>query len=465
MSDKLQKKSKGTLSVFQLAMMTTISVASLRGLPAMAIEGYASILMYLIPALLFLVPTALVSAELGTTYSGGIFEWITKAFGKRLGFLAIWLQWIQNVVWFPIQLAFIASACAFVIGDPGGLSNSGIYTGIMIIVVYWIATFLALKGGNLFAKLSTIGGVIGILIPAGLLVVLAGIWLTTQKVSPDLANSSFLPKISGLSSLVLIISNILSYAGMEMNAVHVAQMKNPKKDFTKAIILAFGMILGIFIIPTLAIAVAVPASKIGMADGILVAFSTFFDYFGLPFMSNILALMIVLGALASVITWVAGPSRGLLAAAHQGLLPRKLQSTNQHGVQSSILVFQGVIVSLLALIYVIVPNVSDVFMALIGMASALYLIMYLFMFAASIILRKKDPDTPRGYKVPALLGVSTLGFIACALAFIVSFVPSSNEATIAPQLYPLVVLAVVVVLGVPPLIFYALRRPSWKAKD
>lgn len=69
-----------------MTIMTTITVASLRGLPAMAIEGKASIIMYLVPAILFLVPTALVGAELASTYQGGIYVWVKEAFGNKWGF-------------------------------------------------------------------------------------------------------------------------------------------------------------------------------------------------------------------------------------------------------------------------------------------------------------------------------------------------------------------------------------------
>lgn len=220
---------KSTLSVFQIAVMTTISVASLRTLPPMAEEGRASILMYIIPAILFLVPTSLVSAEFATTYKGGVYIWIREAFGNRMGFVAIWLQWVQNVVWYPVQLAFVAAALAFTI-NRGNLSNSGLFTAIVIIVVYWFSTFLAFKGGNLFAKVSSIGGMIGVLIPGAILIILGLLWVAQgQPISESYLQSSYIPKITGISSLVLIVSNVLSYAGMEMNAVHAGQMENPKK--------------------------------------------------------------------------------------------------------------------------------------------------------------------------------------------------------------------------------------------
>jgi amino acid transporter len=417
--------------------------------------------MYLVPAILFLVPTALVGAELGTTYKGGVYVWVREAFGNRFGFLAVWLQWIQNVVWFPIQLAFVAAALAYMIGK-GNLSNSGLFMGVVIIVVYWLATLLALRGGNLFAKFSSIGGLVGTLIPAGILILLGIIWMaTSHPVSQSLTQSSFIPKITGVSSLVLLISNVLAYAGMEMNAVHAGEMNNPRKNYTKAMLVAFGLVLGIFIIPALAIAVAVPADKLGMANGIMVAFQTFFDSLKISWMSNVMAAAIVFGAIASVVNWVAGPSKGVMDAARNGLLPPVLQKQNKHGVQIGILIPQAAIVTILALIYVIVPNVSAVFEALIGMAAALYVVMYIFMFAAAIVLRKKEPNAPRGYKVPALTLVAGVGLVACVLAFIMSFFPASGENAIPQGIYPLIVAAVVIVLGVPPLIFYAVRKAGW----
>lgn len=461
----MNKPKKSYLSVFQMTMMTTITVASLRSLPAMAIEEKASIIMYLVPAILFLIPTALVGAELASTYEGGIYVWVREALGNRWGFLAIWLQWIQNVVWYPIQLAFVGAAFAFAIGK-GDLSNSGIYTGIMIIVVYWLATLISLRGGNLFAKISSYGGFIGTVIPAMVLILLGIVWLVTkQPVASSFTESSYLPKITGISSLVLLISNVLSYAGMEVNAVHVDQMKDPKRDYTKSLFLAFIMIMAVFILPTLTISAAVPKKELGLDNGIMIAFQTIFDHFGVGWLSNVLAGAIFLGAIASVIAWVAGPSKGLLTAGKTGLLPPVLQKQNKHGVQVGILILQGVIVTVLSMIYVFVPNVSDVFLALISMAAALYIVMYLMMYASAIILRKKDPDAKRGYTVPALGLVAGVGFISCLLGFIMSFVPTSSESAIPQHLYPWVVLAVVLVLGIPPMIFYAVKKSTWDQRS
>jgi putative glutamate/gamma-aminobutyrate antiporter len=449
------------LSVFQIAMLTTVTVASLRSLPTMATYGLGSVTLFVAPAILFLVPTALVSAELATTWKGGVYIWVRQAMGNRWGFVAIWLQWVQNVVWYPTQLAFIAAAIAFMVGA-GNMSNSGLFTAIVILVVYWLATIVTLRGGNLFARVSSVGGVIGTLVPAVALIVLAAFWLGQGQASQVPLNpGAVIPPYTGIASIVLVVSNVLSYAGMEVNAVHVAQLRDPRRGFPRAMALAFALILGVFILPTIAIAIAVPNKDLGFTNGILVAFQVFFDHWNAGWLTNVFSAAIALGALASVVSWVAGPSRGLLTAARTGLLPLGLQRRNHHGVQSGILIPQGIVVSLLALMFVLIPDVSNAFIALVDMAAALYLLMYLLMFAAAWRLRRLRPDASRGYRVPALGLVCGVGFVACLAAFIMAFIPPAGHSAVAPGAYPWLVALVVVVLGIPPLLFYRFRRPGW----
>ena len=449
------------LGVTQLALLTLVVVASLRSLPAMAVYGLGSITLYIIPAIVFLIPTALVAAELATGWKGGVYVWVREAFGNRWGFTAIWLQWIQNVVWYPTQLAFIAAAIAFVFLDPS-LSSSGLFTAIVILVLYWGSTLVTLRGGNLFAKLGSWGGILGTLLPAVLLIVFGAIWLGTgERSEVSLEPSAVIPPFTGIASIVLIVSNVLAYAGMEVNAVHVNQMKDPGRGYPKSILLASVLILLVFILPTLAISIAVPPKELGLTNGIMLAFQEYFDHWDIGWGTAIVSALIAAGALASVITWIAGPSKGLLAAAETGLLPPALQKRNKAGVQSGILMLQGTIVTILAAIFIIVPNVSAAFVALIDMAAALYLIMYVLMFAAAIRLRRTEPNVKRTYRVPAMNLVAGVGLIGCVVAFVFAFVPPQGFTAFSPAAYPWIVGLVIVVLGAPPLLFYALRRPSW----
>ena len=83
------------LGVFTLAIMNVTAVVSLRGLPAEAEYGLSSAFYYLFAAIVFLIPTSLVAAELAAMFQdkqGGVFRWVGEAYGKKFGFLAIFLQ-------------------------------------------------------------------------------------------------------------------------------------------------------------------------------------------------------------------------------------------------------------------------------------------------------------------------------------------------------------------------------------
>ena len=140
------------LSVATLAIMNITAVVSLRGLPAEAIYGPSSAFYYLFAAIVFLIPTALVAAELAAMFSdkqGGVFRWVGEAFGPRTGFVAIWLQWIESTIWYPTVLTFGAVSIAF-IGMNGAedalLASNKMFTLITVLAIYWVATFIAMKG-------------------------------------------------------------------------------------------------------------------------------------------------------------------------------------------------------------------------------------------------------------------------------------------------------------------------------
>ena len=455
---------KKAISWTTMAILTATAVASVRGLPAMAVYGWGSIGLYIIPAILFMVPIALVAAELASGWKGGVFVWVKEAYGDRIGFSAIWQQWIQNVVWYPAQLAFFASALAYVF-DPA-LANNGVFTGAVILVVYWLSTLIAFRGVEAFAAVGSKGFIAGTIIPAAGLVIFALLFMMKggQSDLTPVSQAQFLPTFTGIASIVLIVSNFLSYAGMEMNAVHVNDMDNPGKNFPKAIGLATIVILLVFIFPTLAISVGVPSSSINLTQGVLQAFDVFFSYLGIPWGTTVMALLIVVGILASVVTWIPGPSRGLLMVGKEGYLPVALQKTNKQGMQVNIMIVQGIIVTVLALLFALSSSVQSVFWIFSAMAVQLYLIMYMIMFLAAMRLRKTKPDVERGFKTPAMSLVGWVGFFASLAAFLIGFVePSGNSF---PQTtYALILVAGIVVLGCGPFILYSLRKPSWRTVE
>ena len=275
------------ISWIALALMTTSSVASLRPSPTMAVYGLASIFLYLVPAIVFLIPTSLVSAELASGWSGGVYNWVATGISKPMGFLAVWCQFAMTIFYYPTLLGFVASTLAYVFNPD--LASSGVWTAVVIVVCYWSGVWISSRGTKGVAGLASGGLIIGTLIPGALLVILGIVFLGQGNPSAaPMTASHLLPEWAGIASLVLIVNNFLSYSGMEMNAVHVSSLRNPGREFPRSIFLASGMVLLIFILPALAISWVVPAKELSLTAGVMQAFDAVFAQFGIQWLAALL---------------------------------------------------------------------------------------------------------------------------------------------------------------------------------
>ena len=272
-------------SVATLAIMNITAVVSLRGLPAEAVYGPSSAFYYLFAAIVFLIPTAMVAAELAAMFSdkqGGVFRWVGEAFGPRTGFLAIWLQWIESTIWYPTVLTFGAVSFAF-IGMNGtadaALASNKVFTLVTVLAIYWIATFIALKGLGWVGKISKIGGLVGTIIPAGLLILLGIIYIATGGQNHMDMSQGFFPDLTKFNNLVLASSIFLFYAGMEMMGVHVMEVNDPSRNYPKAIIIGSLATVAIFVLGTFALGFIIPAKEINLTQSLQIGFDNYFRHF------------------------------------------------------------------------------------------------------------------------------------------------------------------------------------------
>ncbi|OCZ66883.1 amino acid transporter [Achromobacter xylosoxidans] len=469
------KPSPHKLTVGTLAVMNIVAVVSLRGLPAEAEYGLSSIFFYVFAALFFLVPVSLVAAELASGWpeKGGVFRWVGEAFGPRPAFLAMFMLWIQTTVWFPTALAFAAVSLAFVGPNQRwdeALSANKEFVLAIVLAVYWLATFIAFKGVATFARVAKWGGIIGTIIPAIVLIVLGFSYLFsggTPQIS--LKMDTLLPDFSHFSNIVLAASIFLFYAGMEMNAIHVQEINNPTRNYPLSVMLASAGTVLIFVLGTLAIAFVVPHSSINLTQSLLVAYFDMFRWAGVEWLGPIMAVALAIGVLAGVVTWVAGPSSGLLTVAKAGYLPMWWQHTNKASMATNILLLQAGIVTLLATLFVILPSVQAAFQILSALTVILYLIMYLLMFAAAIRLRYTQPKRERPYRIPGgnlgMWVIAGAGFIGSLLAFVFSFIPPSQISVGSPTTYVMLLVVLTVFFVACPIVIFAVRKASWRSVD
>ncbi|MEI8081823.1 MAG: amino acid permease [Actinomycetes bacterium] len=472
------------LTVTSIAMLTAAAIiTSLRGLTLMADEELTMFVYIAFAVVLFLIPSALVAAELGGAFGKskqGVGKWVQEAFGERWGFLAIWLAWIESNVFYPTGLAFAAAAAAYVF-NARDLANNNIYVGSFCIIAYWLCTLVAFRGTETFAKLAKWGFIFGTLVPGVVLVLLAIWWMVTGH-SPGWETASniavtqnghprFFPYITGMSSIAFLAGILLLFAGAEAQGVHVSEMKNPRRGFPAAVLLAALISVVIFTLGSLAVAAMLPYNGINLQTGVFSAFDAGFGLIGGSKVGpSIMALLICVGALSGVLAWITGPSKGLMATARKGVMPPFWQKTNKKGIQQNVLVIQGIVVTAISSIYFIIKDVSAAFFLISAMTIALYILMYLFMYAAAIYLRYSQPDLERVFRIGKkgnwmMWLVSGVGFLAVAFAFVLSFFPPSQLPVGSPALYVGLVAGGVIIFSALPLIIYAFKKPSWRLPE
>ena len=148
---------------------------------------------------------------------------------------------------------------------------------------------------------------------------------------------------------------------MEVSAVHALEVENPKRDYPRAIFLAASTIIVLFTLSSLAIAAVIPVEKISLTAGIMQGFKDLLGLFHMDWFLPVIGFLVAFGAIGAVTAWIIGPSKGLLATAKDGDLPPFLAHTNDNGVPTHILFVQGLVVTAITLVYLLMPNVSSAF--------------------------------------------------------------------------------------------------------
>ena len=460
---------KKTISVFTLAMINMAAIGSVKNWPTIAEYGFSSLFYYLLAAIVFFIPVALVSAELATGWPkiGGIFIWVKEAFGHRSGFLAIWLLWVENVIWYPTMLTFIAATMAYIF-DPA-LATNKIYLLLTSLTAFWIMTFANMKGMKISGEISTFGTIFGTFIPAAAIIGLGCLWyFSGSPLQIQFNLDSLIPDLSSIDNLVIFTGVLLSFAGMEMSAIHARDVENPQRNYPRATLLSVVLILGLSILGVLTISAVIPQKEISLTAGSMQAFVSFVHAYNLDFVVPVMAFLIVIGALASLSTWIVGPSRGLLAAAQDGDLPPYFRQLNKHGMPKRLLILQALIVTALSFMILLMPTVNSAYWILVVMVTQVYLVMYVMMFAAAIKLQYKRPDVFRAYKIPGgkigMWIVAGMGILSSVFTLIIGFFPPAQFVTGNPTFYVTFLIIGMIVFCAAPSVILKFQKPHWAVR-
>jgi len=463
------KTSNTKMSLFTLVMISSALTISVRNFPTEAETGMHMIFFALFAAIFFFIPVSLVAAELATGWpkQGGVYVWIKEAFGDRLGFVGIWLQWSYMIIGIISMLYFVGGSFAFVLAPH--LTQNRFFLMIVLLVVLWGTTFFNLQGQKTSNKISTIGFLSGVLIPGILIIIFGTIYIlkgNPLEINMHVTFKNLIPNLGQLSTWVLLVSFIRAFSGIEVSSCHAADVEKPKTNYPIAIFIV--IVLGLFfnILGPLSVAASVPQKQISLFAGFMEAFSIFFSKFNMQWVTSIMGLLVTLGAIGGVSTWIMGPIKGLLATAKSGGLPPFFQKINKNGVPSRLLITQGIMTSLIGCTFLLMPRLNIAYWTSVATAMIIYFIMYIMMLLSGLRLRYKAPQVQRNYKIPfgniGMWIVCIVGILTLSLGITVAFFPPAQFSIENGPLYVTSLILGVLTILVIPFIIYQFKKPSWK---
>lgn len=414
----MQKK----ISLFSLVFLIVAAIDSIRNLPATAIFGPSLIFFFFFAAIVFLFPISMIAAEFSSRYpeEGGVFHWVRNALGEKWALVAIWLQWINTMVWYPTILSFIAGTAAYLF-DPALAQKKEFIVGI-VLFVFWGLTFLNMRGIHVSASVNTVCGMVGLMIPMGILILLGFCWVIFgNPIQVTFGVDTVFPTLGTSQNWVSLIAIMAAFLGMELAGVHVTDIAEPQKNFPKALGWSVFALLFTMIMGSLSIAIVIPQKEIRLVDGIMQTFTLFFEAFHIPWFVPILTILIIVGSVGSMINWLVSPAKGLVHAAEHGFMPKFFAKKNACDVPVRVLIIQALLVSIFCMMIILMPSINAFYWFLTALSTELYMIMYILLFVSALKLGR--PKEAFSYKIPfGFRHMSCLfGLFGCFLTIFVGF--------------------------------------------
>lgn len=463
-------KSKPKIRTLHLVSLSFINIAlfgTISNWTVVSGQGLASFAFYLFIILILFVPLALVFAELSSTWhsGGGTYEWIQRAFGSRAGFITIWLVFWQNLTWVSLPLIWIGYCWAYALNAQW--INTPYFHLILSLILIWLTTFLSMKGINFIKQLTLYGLTLGFFIPALILILIGFFSLLSGH--PTAVSFDFFDlktTFTTLSHWIILPALVITFEGIEISAYHAKEVKDSAKTYPKAIFLGTLLAVCFTFLGSFAIACILPREKFSSFILLIKQISTLFKSYHIPFLFPLFAFLTGIGIYVNFANWFIGPIRGLYRVAKEGQLPPFFHQINKHNMPSTLIITQGVLMSIVFSLFILFPDVHSSYWFLISITAIWYLIAYLLLFAASIKLRYKYPAIERPFKVPGgkigIWIVSGLGFTACLVALFFSFFLPKEALNLTSLNYALMIALGTTLFCLAPWFILLFKKASWK---
>jgi amino acid transporter len=425
-----------SMGFWDVLLFNIAAVLGPRWIAAAGHNGTSSISLWVLAAVFFFVPGALVINELSSRFphEGGLYVWSREAFGDFHGFIAGWTYWIYTVFYFPGLLLASASMSAYIIGGRGiALAQDRTFLLVVSLVMLLVAVLLNIIGLNIGKWLQNAGGV-GTYVPLMMLAGIAGVVALHRGSATHFTLANMMPAWNW--DTVNFWSQIaFAFTGLELVSAMSEEVHNPQRTLPRAVFGAGALIALMYIVGTFAVLALVPAADIDPQSGVFHAITVGSVAMRLGFLGILAAILVTAGNAGGVGSTVAGVARVPFVVGIDRYLPAAFGKIHPRWKTPyvSILVQAGISGGIL-LVSQVNETTRGAYQFLIDAAIILYFIPFLYMFAAVIKLarradRKQNPHAvlvPGGVAGAWIAG--GLGFLVVLLGIAVSLVPPGDSS-------------------------------------
>lgn len=430
------KQLRREMGFWDVLLFNIATVLGPRWIAAAAHNGTSSISLWVLAALFFFVPSALVINELSSRFpqEGGLYVWSKEAFGDFHGFVAGWCYWIYTVFYFPGLLLASASMSAYVIGEGGArLEHDRTFLLLVSLGLLLVAVILNILGLNIGKWLQNAGGAATYLPLVMLVGVAALVWMRHGSVT-HFSLGNIMP-VWNWDTVNFWSSIAFAFTGLELVSAMSAEVRDPQRTLPRGVYGAGVLIAAMYIVGTLAVLSLVPAAEVSVTSGVFHAITVGSIGLKIGFLGILAALLVTVGNAGGVGSTVAGIARVPFVVGIDRYLPAAFGRIHPRWKTPyvSMIVQATLSGAILLLGQIKNDRIQDAYQFLVDAAIILYFIPFLYMFAAAIKLFGR-PDRTENEQAVLIPGgkagvwiLSVVGFLVVLIGIVVSLVPPGES--------------------------------------
>ena len=410
-----------TLGRWDLVLLEIVAIVNINNVPAVAVYGWTSLLLWVVAFVTFFVPEAIAVMTLGRRYpgEGGIYLWTRREFGEAHGFLSGWCYWTNNLFYVPVLLVYMTGIFAFAGGEAraADLVNQKLFVAGVSFGWLGFITFVNVRGMAAGKWIQNVGGVSAFVSVALVLAAALAAWAGGAGAhSPSAGAFTW-----EMAASFAVMCNAL--VGIELASTMGDEICNPQRDLGPAIAIAGAVSIASYLLATAAVLMLVPVERVGVIQGVMQAVSAGAHAMGIGWIIVPLAIVMGLATGGAASAWFAGSSRIPFVAGLSSALPPQLGRTHPRWQSPHVaLITCASLTALFTAFSLAGSSVAEAYQVLLKSAVVIQLVPFVYLFLALA----KTAHVGRAGRTAGVVGLATT-----VVSLVAAFLPTADVTSVA----------------------------------